>query len=126
VAVRDPASHLAFLRDVLKSQYHASLAMLRDVIEACPDDVWQSDAHRNRYWQVPHGASRASPRESMRRRRDLSRHPSGHSVRSAVTGFTRTARTAGTSAAPAVTAMTTTDSSANVNGSTGFTPNNIP
>jgi hypothetical protein len=52
VAVRDPASHLAFLRDVLKSQYHASLAMLRDVIEACPDDVWQSDAHRNRYWQI--------------------------------------------------------------------------
>jgi hypothetical protein len=40
------------LRGVLKSQYHASLAMLREAVERCPDDVWSSADHRNAFWQV--------------------------------------------------------------------------
>jgi hypothetical protein len=40
------------LRSGLKSQYHASLAMLRDAIERCPDDLWLSTEHRNAFWQV--------------------------------------------------------------------------
>lgn len=28
------------LRAILKSQYHATLAMLRETIERCPDEVW--------------------------------------------------------------------------------------
>jgi len=40
------------LRAILKSQYHAALAMLRDGIERCPDDLWTSPAHRNAPWQV--------------------------------------------------------------------------
>jgi hypothetical protein len=37
---------------VLKSQYHASLAMLREAIEHCPPDEWLNTGHRNAFWQV--------------------------------------------------------------------------
>lgn len=40
------------LRAALKSQYHAGLAMLRDAIERCPDDVWSSREHVNAFWQI--------------------------------------------------------------------------
>ena len=40
------------LRDGLKSQYHAGLAMLREAIERCPDEVWESDEHTNAFWQI--------------------------------------------------------------------------
>lgn len=40
------------LRSILKSQYHAALAMLREAIERCPADVWSSPTHRNAFWQV--------------------------------------------------------------------------
>lgn len=44
------------LQAVLKSQYHASLAMLLDAIESCPADLWTSDAYTNPYWQVAYHA----------------------------------------------------------------------
>jgi hypothetical protein len=44
------------LRAVLKSQYHAGLAMLREAIEECPADLWSSPAHRNAFWQVAYHA----------------------------------------------------------------------
>jgi hypothetical protein len=40
------------LAAVLKSQCHASLAMLRDAIEKCPDDLWLDARPRNAFWQV--------------------------------------------------------------------------
>jgi len=40
------------LRRALKSQYHAALAMLKETIEQCPDDLWFSEDHRNACWQV--------------------------------------------------------------------------
>lgn len=43
---------LAALRAALKSQYHAALAMLREAIERCPDDLWFDPAPANAYWQV--------------------------------------------------------------------------
>ena len=42
----------AALRLVLKSQYHAGLAMLREAIEMCPDHVWLSAQQRNAFWQI--------------------------------------------------------------------------
>ncbi|MEX2541681.1 MAG: DinB family protein [Trueperaceae bacterium] len=39
-------------RTVLKSQYHASLEMLREAIELCPDDTWYGREHLNAFWQV--------------------------------------------------------------------------
>jgi hypothetical protein len=40
------------LRSTLKSQYHAALAMLRETIERCPEDLWSSAEHLNAFWQL--------------------------------------------------------------------------
>ena len=37
---------------ILKSQYHASLAMLRDTIEQCPEALWLDRTHQNACWQI--------------------------------------------------------------------------
>jgi hypothetical protein len=42
----------ASLRTILKSQYHAALAMLRDTIERCPDDLWLRADTPNAFWQL--------------------------------------------------------------------------
>ncbi len=39
-------------RPVLKSQYHASLAMLREAVERCPADEWSNANHKNAFWQL--------------------------------------------------------------------------
>lgn len=40
------------MRPILKSQYHATLAMLRDAIERCPDRLWASSDYRNPFWRI--------------------------------------------------------------------------
>ena len=40
------------LRAVLKSQYHAALAMLREAIDRCPEREWVSRDRKNAFWQV--------------------------------------------------------------------------
>ena len=40
------------MRPVLKSQYHAALAMLRDAIERCPDRLWATGDYRNPFWRI--------------------------------------------------------------------------
>ena len=40
------------LQTTLKSQYYASLAMLRQAIDACPAELWTSDRYVNPFWQV--------------------------------------------------------------------------
>lgn len=40
------------VRSALKAQYHAALEMLRQGIEACPDELWLSQAVRNAPWQI--------------------------------------------------------------------------
>jgi DinB superfamily len=40
------------IQDVLKSQYHASLAMLREAIDACPAELWTDASYVNQFWQV--------------------------------------------------------------------------
>jgi len=40
------------LQTTLKSQYYASLAMLRHAIDACPAELWTSDRYVNPFWQV--------------------------------------------------------------------------
>ncbi len=34
------------------SQYRAALAMLRQAIELCPEDLWHETGYRNRYWHI--------------------------------------------------------------------------
>lgn len=40
------------LKPALKKQYHAALAMLREAIELCPDELWDSGPFKVPYWQV--------------------------------------------------------------------------
>jgi hypothetical protein len=41
------------LRSVLKSQYHATLAMLRAAIKRCPNNLWASSGgHANPFWRI--------------------------------------------------------------------------
>jgi hypothetical protein len=40
------------IKAALKGQYHAALAMLRQAIDLCPDDLWLSERHVNRTWRV--------------------------------------------------------------------------
>jgi DinB superfamily len=51
-----PETHDEALRATLKSQYHAALAMLRESIERCPDELWLDDEPRNAFWQVAYHA----------------------------------------------------------------------
>lgn len=44
------------LRTILKSQYHAALAMLRESIERCSEDLWYDDEPTNAFWQVAYHA----------------------------------------------------------------------
>lgn len=47
---------MEMVRSVLKSQYHAALAMLRESIERCPAEVWLSAGHKNAFWQIAYHA----------------------------------------------------------------------
>lgn len=40
------------LRVILKSQYHAALAMLRQSIERCPDNLWPDPNYTNPFWRI--------------------------------------------------------------------------
>jgi hypothetical protein len=44
------------VRAALKTQYHAALAMLRQAIEECPDDLWDCDDGTPRFWRVAYHA----------------------------------------------------------------------
>ncbi len=44
------------LRTALKSQYHATLAMMRETLERCPDDVWFDEEPESSFWQIAYHA----------------------------------------------------------------------
>jgi len=35
------------IKDIIRSQYHASLEMLRQAVIKCPDSLWQSREYKN-------------------------------------------------------------------------------
>ena len=41
---------------VLKGQYHAALAMLKQAIDGCPDDLWTMGDHPPAFWHVTYHA----------------------------------------------------------------------
>ena len=47
----------ALVRKCLKGQYHATLAMLRECVEICPDDLWQSGSHPRNFWRIAYHAA---------------------------------------------------------------------
>jgi hypothetical protein len=40
------------IKKSIKSQYHASLAMLRQAVEKCPETLWADDSFVNPFWHV--------------------------------------------------------------------------
>ena len=44
------------LRSAMKGQYRAALAMLRETIELCPDEVWTSGTPPRLFWRVAYHA----------------------------------------------------------------------
>jgi hypothetical protein len=44
------------IRVALKGQYHAALAMLREAIELCADELWLDETPRNAFWRVAYHA----------------------------------------------------------------------
>src|SRR4051795_2479311 len=40
------------IKRILKSQYHAAIAMVRDAVEKCPDELWYDQTPTNAFWQV--------------------------------------------------------------------------
>jgi hypothetical protein len=48
----DVAAAAEAIRTILKSQYHASLAMLGETIRRCPDEIWFARDHLNAFWQI--------------------------------------------------------------------------
>ncbi len=39
-------------KSVIQSQFHASLAMFRQVVEKCPPELWDSPEYKNRFWNI--------------------------------------------------------------------------
>src|SRR5262245_21068131 len=39
-------------KNALKNQYHSALAMLRESIEQCSEEMWFSEKHVNAFWQI--------------------------------------------------------------------------
>jgi hypothetical protein len=40
------------IRQALKEQYHASLEMLAECVEKCPENVWLEGKHPRTYWRI--------------------------------------------------------------------------
>src|SRR5437867_2633993 len=40
------------LRQALKEQYHAGLAMLAECVEKCPEGMWLEGEHRRTFWRI--------------------------------------------------------------------------
>jgi hypothetical protein len=50
------ANDIDFIRSILKSQYHGSLAMLCKSVELCPESLWTQTGHKNAFWQIAYHA----------------------------------------------------------------------
>ena len=55
-ADRHSDRYTAAVRAALKSQYHAALAMLRESIERCPEQLWFDARPKNAFWQIAYHA----------------------------------------------------------------------
>jgi hypothetical protein len=42
----------AAFKSAFKSQYHAALAMLKEAVELCPEEIWQGTDDVNQFWQI--------------------------------------------------------------------------
>lgn len=40
------------VKEIVKSQYHASLDMLKQTIVKCPESIWEHPKHKNKTWHI--------------------------------------------------------------------------
>ena len=45
------------IRESLKGQYHAALAMLRECVAKCPEDLWLAGTHPRNTWRIAYHAT---------------------------------------------------------------------
>ncbi len=43
-------------KEIIKSQYWASMAMLRQAIEKCPEPLWADASYKNPFWNIAYHA----------------------------------------------------------------------
>lgn len=44
------------MKEVIKSQFHASLEILKQAVDKCPDGIWDDPDKKNRYWHIAYHA----------------------------------------------------------------------
>jgi len=44
------------MQKIIRSQYHASLEMLKQAVVLCPDSLWNRTADKNRFWHLAYHA----------------------------------------------------------------------
>jgi len=44
-------------KDAIKNQHFAALAMLRQSVEVCPEDLWLGGTHPRNYWRIAYHAA---------------------------------------------------------------------
>jgi hypothetical protein len=49
-------AHDPMLKDVIRSQFHAALSMMQQVVDKCPPALWHRAEDKNKYWQVVYHA----------------------------------------------------------------------
>lgn len=47
----------SIVRTSLKGQYHGTLAMLRECVEVCPNDLWTAGEHPRNFWRIAYHAA---------------------------------------------------------------------
>lgn len=82
------------LHNVLKSQYRAALAMLRQAIEKCPPDLWTSRQQGNAFWHIAYHTLffthyYLQPRRRSFKKWDQHRKGCEHLSRTPSTAYTR-------------------------------------
>ena len=44
------------IKEIIKSQYYASLEMLRQAVVGCPDSLWRDPEYKNPFWHIAYHA----------------------------------------------------------------------
>ena len=40
------------LKEIIKSQYHSTIRMIKETVENCPEEMWNDPDDRNKFWQT--------------------------------------------------------------------------
>lgn len=43
-------------KEIIRSQYQAALAMMKQAITQCPEDLWAATKYKNQFWQIAYHA----------------------------------------------------------------------